>query len=167
MHSPPGSPSTDNFQRFTSYLKKACFWNILVTSFDDVVDCGTLCDMGMDCASAGASSVICNLQQNPSRRAVVAALCPTLLRNGQMWVLMRPGSQEEERQLMPKDCFSISCWSISLWLHLVIMSLPFFLPPDSSFMTPLYNSSARTGTFGINRHPELRFSQQRCSIPDV
>ena len=58
---------------------------------------------------AGYVAGICNLQQNPSKRAIVSGIVPTLLRQGTMWVITNPdssASDTEERMLFPKDCIS-------------------------------------------------------------
>ena len=59
---------------------------------------------------SGVSSGVCNLQQNPSQRAVVSSLVPTLLRSsGTMFLITNPSATDpsvvsiEERWLFPKD----------------------------------------------------------------
>ena len=49
--------------------------------------------------------MICNLQQNPSKRCVVGHLCPTLLKAGNMFLISRKhqDSPIEERALLGQD----------------------------------------------------------------
>ncbi|CAK9068160.1 unnamed protein product [Durusdinium trenchii] len=56
----------------------------------------------------GSSALLANLQQNPKVRPVVSEYCPTLLRKGMMFLILRPcslgsGPVREERYLLPKE----------------------------------------------------------------
>lgn len=66
---------------------------------------------------SGVSSAVCNLQQNPSQRAVVSSLVPTLMRSsGTMFLITNPNVTDpnvgsiEERWLFPKDWNPESEW---------------------------------------------------------
>ena len=56
--------------------------------------------------SQGRCAVICNWTQNPNKRSVVNWLCPTLLKQGIMFLAKNPdfASDVEERPLTGKDC---------------------------------------------------------------
>ena len=66
---------------------------------------------------AGHETAVANLGQNPTRRPICSALVPTLLRQGNMW-LLRKGSDDvtsdarsQERMLLPKETRYASVFS--------------------------------------------------------
>ncbi len=57
-------------------------------------------------ADGGVTAMICNLSQNPKRKAVVSEFLPTLLQSGIMWLLRPLDAKDdgaEERWMLSKD----------------------------------------------------------------
>ena len=84
--------------------------------------------------------MICNLQQNPLRRPIIANWLPALLRQGCMFIIHLNGDLGEERWLLDEEwtvmvtvfniLFQFPIYLVSLRLRLVILLVIIHYPSD-------------------------------------
>ena len=94
-----------------------------------------------DAFAAGERAAVCNLLQNPAKMPVCGVFCPTLLRNGKLWVMHNPATDndaDKEAALAKERCFLPE-------EHLTLMAVPMFQQCSGKHAFPHINCDLGAG----------------------